>query len=156
MMQSLMHARYLMCGKSKGQMIFLASSTLVGHRFPAGRTLLCRNFKCSSRLLSIHLFLAFIFRSLSVKLKRVTLGSQPSYNGLFESTSSCSSLAFSLEAALSLVVFLQSRPRTCGSRTTELSSAAPSYLQYAHPPPFATGFKLSTHLPSPASLSKAS
>src|SRR3990170_601399 len=97
MMQSLMHVWYLMCGRSRGQTIFLASSTLVGHTFPAGRTLLCRCFKCSSRLASVLLFLAFVFRSSSMKLKRVTLGSQPSYNGVFESTSSCASLASSLE-----------------------------------------------------------
>src|SRR3990170_7881963 len=102
MMQLLMHAWYLMCGKSKGQIVFLASSALVGHRFPAGRTLLCRYFKCSSRLLSAHLFFAFVFRSLSVKLKWVTSGSQPSYNGVFESSSSCASLASYLEEALSL------------------------------------------------------
>src|SRR4051812_34954801 len=107
MMQSLMHVLYLMCGRSRGKMIFLASSTLVGHRFPMGRPLLCRYFKCSSRLLSIHLLLAFVFRSLSVKLKRVTSGSQPSYNGVFESTSSCAILASSLEEALSVVVLLR-------------------------------------------------
>src|SRR3989337_596164 len=101
-----------MCGRSRGQTIFLASSTLVGHRFPVGRTLLCRYFKCSSRLLSVHLFLAFVFRSSSLKLKRVTSGSQPLYNGVFESTSSCASFAYSLEAALSLVVLLRRRSRT--------------------------------------------
>src|SRR3990170_4944006 len=101
MMQLLMHAWNLMCGKSRGHMIFLASSTLVGHRFPAGRTSF-RYLRSSSRLVSVHLFLAFVFRSSSVKLKRVTSGSQLSYNGVFESTTSCCSLASSLEAALSL------------------------------------------------------
>src|ERR1041385_6891140 len=112
MMQSLMHAWYLMCGRSRGHTIFLASSILVGQRFPGGRTVLFRYLRSSSRLLSLHLFLAFIFRSSSVKLKRVTSGAQPSYNGVFESTSSCSNLASSLEPALSLVVFLRSRSRT--------------------------------------------
>src|SRR3954453_21948815 len=106
-MQSLMHAWYLTCGRSRGHMIFLASSTLLGHILPSGRTSF-RYLRCSSRLVSVHLFLAFIFRSWSVKLKRVTSGLQPSYNGVFESTTSCSSLASSLEAALSVLVSLRS------------------------------------------------
>src|SRR5215216_832455 len=104
-MQSLMHAWYLTCGRSRGHTIFLASSTLVGHRFPAGRTSF-RYLTCSSRLVSVNLFLAFIFRSWSVKLKRVTTGLQPSYNGVFESTTSCYSLASSLEVALLVLVSL--------------------------------------------------
>src|SRR3989337_3299783 len=107
-MQSLMHAWYLTCGRSRGHTIFLASSTLVGHRFPAGRASF-RYLRSSSWLVSVHLFLAFVFRSSSVKLKRVTSGSQPSYNGVLESTSSCATLASSLEAALSLVVLLRRR-----------------------------------------------
>src|SRR3954471_8151777 len=98
---------HVTCGRSRGHTIFLASSTLVGHRFPAGRTSF-RYLRCSSRQVSVHLFLAFVFRSWSVKLKRVTSRLQPSYNGVFESTTSCSSLASSLEAALSLLVSLRS------------------------------------------------
>src|SRR5664279_2418910 len=111
MMQSLMQAWYLTCGKSRGHTIFLASSILVGHTFPSGRSL-CRYFKCASRLASFHLYFAFVCRRLSVTFKRVSLGSQPAYNGVFESNSSCVSLASSLEAALALVVFLRSRSRT--------------------------------------------
>src|SRR6266536_2660898 len=106
-MQSLMHAWYLTCSRLRGHTIFLASSTLVGHRFPTRRTSF-RYLRCSSRLVSVHLFLAFVFRSWSVKLKQVTSGLQPSYNGVFESTTSCCSLASSLEAALSLLVSLRS------------------------------------------------
>src|SRR5664279_13899 len=111
MMQSLMHAWYFTCGKSRGHTIFLASSKLVGHTFPLGKTV-CRQSKCSLRLASFHLCFAFVCRRLSVKLKRVALGSQPAYNGVFESNSSCASLDSSLEAALALVVFLRSRSRT--------------------------------------------
>src|SRR3990170_5770638 len=132
-MQSLMHAWYLTCGRSRGHTIFLASSTLVGHRFPAGRTFF-RYFRSSSRLVSVHLFFAFVFRSSSVKLKRVTSGLQPSYKGVIESTSSCASLASSLEAALSLVVFLRSRSRTCRSRMAELSSDEDGGVSAPSPP----------------------
>src|SRR5215216_3778674 len=106
-MQSLMHAWYLTCGRSRGHTIFLGSSTLVGHRFPAGRTSF-RYLRCSSRLVLVHLFLAFVFKSWSVKLKWVKSGLQPSYNGVFESTTNCCSLASSLEAALSVLVCLRS------------------------------------------------
>src|SRR5664279_2926976 len=111
MMQSFIHVWYFTCGKSRGHTIFLASSVLVGHTFPSGRSF-CRYFKCTSRLASFHLCFAFVCRRLSVKFKRVSLGSQPAYNGVFESSSRCASLDSSLEAALALVVFLRSRYRT--------------------------------------------
>src|SRR3954467_231992 len=103
MMQSLMHTWYLMCGRSKGHTILLASSILVGHVFPFGRRS-CQNAIISSKLASVNLCFAFISIALSVTFSRVSLGLHPSYNGVTSSLSSCAILAFSLAAALALLV----------------------------------------------------
>src|SRR5664279_388155 len=102
-----MHTWYFSCGKSKGHMTFLASSQLLGHVLPSER-IPCQYCRLASTLTSLHLYLAFICRTSSATLRRDSPGSQPGYNGVFESISSCASLDCSLPADLELVVFLKS------------------------------------------------
>ena len=97
----------LTCGRSRGHTTFLASSILVGNVFPSGRRS-CMNCMFLLKLTSVHLFYAFIFRASSVTCKRVSCGRHPGYNGVFPSISICASLAFSLAAALALLVSLRS------------------------------------------------
>src|SRR3954470_16794027 len=106
-MQLLMHTWYLTCGRSRGQTIFLASSILVGHVFPSGRRS-CQNAIISSKLASLNLCFAFISIALTVTFIRVSSGLHPLYNGVTAYFSSCASLAFSLAAALVLLVCLRS------------------------------------------------
>src|SRR3954462_8808269 len=102
-----MHAWYLTFGRSRGHTIFLASSILLGQVFPCGR----RSFQNSMLvvyLTSVHLYCAFISRLVSVTFKHVSSGRHPGYNGFLPSISICASLAFSLAAALALLVSLRS------------------------------------------------
>src|SRR3954463_11935457 len=102
-----MHTWYFSCGKSKGHTTFLASSQLVGHEFPS-ESLLCQYCRLASMLTSVHLCFSFILRTSSTTFKRESSDPQPGYNGVFESTSSCASLACSLLEDLQLVVFFRS------------------------------------------------
>src|SRR3954469_4015270 len=102
-----MHTWYFSCGKSKGHMTFLASSQLVGHGLPS-ESLLCQFCRLASTFMSVHLCFSFILRTSSATFKRESSDPQPGYNGAFESTSSCASLACSILEDLQLVVFFRS------------------------------------------------
>ena len=98
---------YLSCGRSRGHTTFLASSTLLGNVFPSGRRS-CHNSMFRLKLASVHLFCDFISRASSVTCKRVSWGRHPGNNRVTPSFSICASLAFSLPAALVLLVSLRS------------------------------------------------
>src|SRR3954463_3670674 len=99
-----MHTWYFSRGKSNGHTTFLASSQLVGHEL-SSESLLFQYCRLASTLTSVHLWFSFIWRTSSATFKRESYDPQPEYNRVFESTSSCASLACSILADLQLFVF---------------------------------------------------